>query len=328
MMIRLTTTKSKEREKMEENPFRVLGLDPQGLKGLKAEQFKAIIRSQYLALQKIHHPDKQGGDGEKTRRLNWAREELDNRFSLWLKFSTQKGRASKLEADLERATSLMNGQQSFTMRLYIEMYRQSLAGHYVDILNISKESIVLGRGPYSPQDSLLAGFRKEIKDPEVRRKAREEERQRIINQSFLKLSVSEGRLREENFRGEVKDISNRLLVGVIPDLTIRRYFDMKATSLCAFLEKVCPIGDGKPRKGLSFRYQLKGEDELAIDLSMARFARLFPYLSLSAKVTTISECSYLFSMVISNGRPTFRFEGCIHPEIPKASVTRRPSPAK
>lgn len=304
------------------NPFRVLGLDPLVFKGLTAEQKERVIRSQYLTLQKIHHSD-HGGDETKSRLLNWAREELDLRFAQWLQSSTQKGRSLRLEAELEQALSSTKSQQGFIMKLYVEMYRQSLAGHYVDLLDIGKDSIFLNRGPYSAQDSLLAGFGKEIKDPEARRKAREEERQRIINRSFLKFSISEGRLLEEDHRGKVKDISNRLLVGVIPEKTVRKYFDMKAASICSFLNKVCPAPEARHSQTLPFKYRLKGERELEIELSVARFARLFPFLSLSAKVTSFEETAHLFSMIIENGRPIFRLEGSIRHEVPKASVTRR-----
>jgi len=53
------------------NPFEILGLNPNILMGLSDEEIQLLVRSQYRALQRIHHPD-MGGDAKKSMEINSA----------------------------------------------------------------------------------------------------------------------------------------------------------------------------------------------------------------------------------------------------------------
>jgi hypothetical protein len=59
------------------NPFKVLGFDPDILKGLSDEEISDLVKSQYKRLQLIYHPDMLKGSNEKSVELTEAYEMLD-----------------------------------------------------------------------------------------------------------------------------------------------------------------------------------------------------------------------------------------------------------
>jgi len=63
---------------MKKNPFHILGLNQDIIRALGNDpQIQILLDSQLKALQRIYHPDVQGGDAEKSRMLNEARALLD-----------------------------------------------------------------------------------------------------------------------------------------------------------------------------------------------------------------------------------------------------------
>jgi len=304
---------------MPKNPFQVLGLDIRELKGLKIDQLQLIIESQYRALQKIHHPD-HGGSGEKSRLLNLAKSELatEDGLNQWLASSLKKSKSSKLETDLERAVKLVRVQQGFGLKLYLAMYRLSSTGRYVDLLGLGDRVLLLRRNIASPR-KLPIGFGNEFEKEEERLQARYNERQRWIDRSFFRLRIADGKLLEENYLGEIKDISDHLLVGTITDGTVRHYFNQNSSSIYKLLATVCPTDD--KARGLPFNYRVGGNEGLVVDVPAARFASVFPFVELSARITKRDECfefPHLFSMRVVGGKIVFRLEGTLALTVPKA----------
>jgi hypothetical protein len=64
------------------NPFHILGLRAEALRGISDEQLDGVIQASYRALSCIHHPDK-GGRPEAFRRLAWAQEQLVKDSTTW-----------------------------------------------------------------------------------------------------------------------------------------------------------------------------------------------------------------------------------------------------
>lgn len=59
------------------NPFQVIGVSPETLKGLNDKEIQEVIGSTYRALQKIYHPEGSRPNEKKNRELTAAREALD-----------------------------------------------------------------------------------------------------------------------------------------------------------------------------------------------------------------------------------------------------------
>ncbi len=60
------------------NPFEVLGFTPDIIRNLSDEDVAVLVKSQYRTLQQIYHPDRPGGDEERSREINLAYELLDS----------------------------------------------------------------------------------------------------------------------------------------------------------------------------------------------------------------------------------------------------------
>jgi len=95
------------------NPFAVLGLSPDSLRGLSNEQIEVVITAIYRAFQKIHHPDKQGSL-KKATRLNEAYEALNRSkypeaFEQYKRRFLQKSSLKKRVAELETALEETEG---------------------------------------------------------------------------------------------------------------------------------------------------------------------------------------------------------------------------
>lgn len=58
------------------NPFRALGLDTQGLRGIAPEELRALAHSQWRAMQRIFHPDKGRKNDRRSKEINDAYEEI------------------------------------------------------------------------------------------------------------------------------------------------------------------------------------------------------------------------------------------------------------
>lgn len=300
------------------NPFKVLGLDPQTLKSLKPDQRRRVIEVQYRTLQHIHHPDK-GGDPRKAAELNWAKDELasDEQLKTWLEVSTKKAKGG-LQARLENMSRFAAFQQRFTLLLYASMWRIGASGgNYVDLLGIGEEEITLCRAiSMSQRDTALAGLGSEIEDEEERKRFRRMERQKLIDRTFYRLSVGNGRLMETDCKGVSKDISSQLLVGVVTQETIRKEFNGSQEPIYNFLRKVCPEPGSKATAALPFSYSADAKKrELAVSIPAQRFVRLFPHLTQETEPE-----SWLFSMTIRERIPSFRLEGQIFRAIPQAKV--------
>jgi len=100
---------------MKNNPFQILGLNPDTIRGLKDEEIFMLVESQYKALQKIFHPDKPRGDEEKSKLISDAREILDPKkhpeeFAVFkkqfLKKSSMKSQIDRLKTELKTANNL------------------------------------------------------------------------------------------------------------------------------------------------------------------------------------------------------------------------------
>ena len=58
------------------NPFRALGLDTKGLQGISKENIRALVHSQWRAMQRIFHPDKGQKNDRRSKEINGAYEEI------------------------------------------------------------------------------------------------------------------------------------------------------------------------------------------------------------------------------------------------------------
>ncbi|MFC1599058.1 DnaJ family molecular chaperone [Patescibacteria group bacterium] len=103
--------------KVKKNPFQILGLNPDTIRGLKDEEILILVESQYKALQKIFHPDKPRGNEEKSKLISDARMILDPKkhpeeFEVFkrqfLKKSSMKSQIDQLKTELKTAKDLTN----------------------------------------------------------------------------------------------------------------------------------------------------------------------------------------------------------------------------
>lgn len=91
------------------NPFQVIGVSPEALKGLNDKEIQEVIGSTYRALQKIYHPEGSRPNEKKNRELTEAREALDmeknreqylNFKDAFLRPGLNKRRIEELEGEL------------------------------------------------------------------------------------------------------------------------------------------------------------------------------------------------------------------------------------
>ena len=61
--------------KRQNNPFHILGLRADALRGLNDQQLDEVVQSAHRALAKIHHPDK-GGRADAFQKISWARQQV------------------------------------------------------------------------------------------------------------------------------------------------------------------------------------------------------------------------------------------------------------
>ncbi|MCX6800300.1 MAG: hypothetical protein NT091_04105 [Candidatus Falkowbacteria bacterium] len=98
---------------LERNPFVVLGLSPEAIRGLKSIQIQAIVKNLIRGLRFAHHPDR-GGSNEKMQELNRAVEQLEDarKFmelkELFLKKSTMRQQIDSLEAQVTHTASALS----------------------------------------------------------------------------------------------------------------------------------------------------------------------------------------------------------------------------
>ncbi len=299
------------------NPFKILGLDVFELGGLSIKQLKMIINSQYRALQKCHHPDI-GGSEKKSRLLNWAREELltsDEKLMEWIeRLSSRRTVINEMEKNVTSYAKIVAFYRNNLFSLYSILTRNGINGNYANLLGLSEAGIKICRSlTMNQQDTLLAGIGSEIKDKEERRLFRQAERQKMINRTFFTLVISDGLLIEINCNGEQKNISHKLLIGVITPETIRKKFNGSQEPIRSFLAKVCP----KPKSHTGLTYEGNVSSNNSIDLlTKAQLIRLLPFLS-----NEVKEEGWLISLSLDQeGNITGQLEGQIFNRVHQAKI--------
>lgn len=303
---------------MPNNPFRELALDAAALGDLTPEQLKRIIDSQYKALQMIHHPD-HGGDENKSRALNEARDALSDlaNIKLWREQALKAGVKARLQQQLDLAAKQYRAQLGLNLRLYVAMCRSASLGCYVDLLGLGQEQILLSHhSSMADMDKAMIGFRNDIEDDQKRKDARRAARQEQIDSHFTTLAIVNGRLMETDHKQQSKDVSNRLLVGIVSEMTIIKYFNGSSEPIHSFLAKVCRTGRQRPEtRKLPFRYKVSsGKPGISTQITWSNFVRMMPYLTMGLELG-----GQLFSMKLQpDGLPIFRLEGKISTKRPSA----------
>ncbi len=283
------------------NPFKMLGLDPVLVRDLPATALKTVIDSQYVALQKVYHPDNTvTGNQEMSRMLNWAKDQLSNpkQLALWKKNFLDRASRKSASKLLEQAEQFTNQFCSSTLEVLSKIHRESQQ-QYVDILGIGGRGVVMTPISLDPMaaDSARNSFAATL-EPDRRREFRERQRKR----SKVRLKVNKGKLIYDSVDGPDK-YSSHLLVGTISSATILSHFNGSAESIFRFLG----LFQGRYETGvarLEGSKSLTEKREWVFRMSAEVFLRLFPLLDFE-----VSHNCYLFSMQVENGTPFFCLEG-------------------
>jgi len=131
------------------NPFKILGLDPDIIRGLNDQEIDLLIKANYKTLMQIYHPDKNLKKAKtltsKTAALNWARDELANKQirESYQKSYTKRKKKSTIK-DIEDRLISANKRALRTILKFIEYQHTFLKfKHPHTIYNLSSCEIEL-----------------------------------------------------------------------------------------------------------------------------------------------------------------------------------------
>ncbi|MDP1709939.1 MAG: hypothetical protein Q8L21_03565, partial [Candidatus Komeilibacteria bacterium] len=251
---------------------------------------------------------------KKSKALNEAREALSNLEAIkaWREQILNAGGKQQWQRQLDVITESWSRQVRFNLSLYTALWRFSAARHYVDLLGVSREPVLLFHSSTAKDmDFAMASYGDDIADSEERKIVRREARQKQIDSHHTTLSISQGRLIETDFKGKEKDLSRRLLVGVVTEEAVRKGCNGSNEPFHNFLAKVCrvkidPASTKMPK--LPFSYGIcVSRQELTTQISWPNFVRLLPHLTMS-----LAAGGQIFSLeIMTDGRANFRLEGKI-----------------
>lgn len=155
----------------QDNPFRVLGLDPSALRGLTDVQIARLVKGVYKALQGVHHPDV-GGKLARSVAINKAYESLDPETRVPVVYEAAKqqflkpGSAQRRIEERDRIVKSFRTEQiTARQRWLITLMRsaghmsvQSMEGKVLDMYDAVAGSNAGGR-QYNERDSTLLNFK-------------------------------------------------------------------------------------------------------------------------------------------------------------------------
>jgi len=284
---------------MTNNPFAVLGLDPNLVSKLSGEGLEQVVRAQYLSLQKVFHPDKSRDNGKYSRLLNWAYGELRNpvQLAMWKSHFTDK-RRSKSSDQIKELVRLNDSQLRYLFGVMKSAWQSSLVSA-VDLIGLGNKTIRVIR-PSILDPLVQMQIIGEVGGAEERKRARDRSRMK----SNFELYLEGGCLKRREGDGSIHD-HRRLPVGVLTSDVIARHNNGSSEPpLRAVTEayrrlnnaKALPIG----------RSQEITRENLVLQIPAPVFAGIAGMLS-----QELEQYSYLFSASTEEGELVFHLEGLI-----------------
>ena len=213
------------------NPFLVIGLSPEVLKGLNDKEIQELVGTVYRALQKMYHPDGLRPNAKKNRELTEAREKLDyekNRDEYlsfkeaFLKPGFHKRRIEELEKELKFAQEKLE-QCSARVSEHVtrELYEIAGKGNLpLDVISMREVALDIGDVVRSLNSGSVNTFRRAPKNQllvDAQGNLSRSFGQEIVSVPATKLIGCIGENEQALFRDILRDIakerSDRLGIG-------------------------------------------------------------------------------------------------------------------
>jgi hypothetical protein len=281
------------------NPFHILGLNPDVLKGLNNETILNLVSKQARLLQVIFHPDNQVSGNEAkfkkvTEAINLLKTEDDWQTFIYYKkkFMAKKPvqkKIQELDSDLAMTRTF-----SYKLYEYIIEFIESFAGFHEDKLTISN-CLTISLVMHNTIANVNLPLYEKTKHPKSKDKPKD------IN--FI-LAINEAGIISKISSELTKEYPQKMLIGTIPSNVILDDF----AGVSNFLETVGIAH----REKKSSRKKLATSDLPPPDLQAnakiesANFITIMPWLT-----TTIEENHYLFSINRIGQETFFELEGKI-----------------
>ena len=280
--------------KTKDNPFYILGFNPDLLRGLEDEQILNLIKSQYRGLQIIYHPDRTGGSDEKSKQIGAAYSALGSIESVQ-KYKKEFLRKIHLNQKISELEESLNEER---LRRYQVV--EKLA-EYLQSFSDSHENSVFNIGPcVLKMQDYASGLRVSTFMRSVKRKG--------VGSLWYDLIVRKnGTLLKRKNRKTIASL-DKTLVGVVDDKTSALNGGFK--NVLRLSQKIWTPEDEHLRRKLlgtnapSYPRQIS---EFENQISMGGFQEIMMLLT-----PRISEYSLLFALNNPRDRePYFSVEGIV-----------------
>ena len=281
---------------MDKNPFFALGLNPEAINGLTDLQIEIIVSMLHKAWQQIYHPDKSGGNTDKSQFFNQLNDLLDFKknpelYALYKQEFLKKITRGKKKIDWEDKAKFAQEQTNQLALAFLE-YLKVILLPPIGLTIFNLQPCIIRLHDYV-RDSNATDYVRQIIIPKRQ------------NPNFLEIIINPDLTLTEKRLGKEKIFSQKKLIGTIYPKTLNQ----QNITMRSFLQKIqnawTPINQKNVEVGAT-----KGKSRiikyLEPKIPTEEFLYLLPYLK-----PDLVKDGYLFSVNNESGKIIFSLEGTI-----------------